>query len=256
MVLFRDESLLVTDKIQAYFSNSKFKHESDYLKLDSNYIIDIQNGEFLYHTNWVRICGIYKAKGNEKFITIGNFVKFDKVRYFYNPTPSKRKVRDLHIVSYVLTDNVSLVPIKDSSKCNCAINRISVDKIQNKSILNQNNDYKMQNTILLLGNLNFERNSYKINPSSFEELDKVYKILNSNNDLKIIINGYTDSVGNAKSNQRLSEKRAKSVAKYLIDKGISQDRISYKGYGSSYPISTNETEEGRAKNRRVEVEFR
>jgi OOP family OmpA-OmpF porin len=73
--------------------------------------------------------------------------------------------------------------------------------------------------------------------------------------MKVRIAGHTDSRGSDEYNQRLSEARAKSVCEYLISRGISADRLSYIGYGESRPIDTNDTEEGRQNNRRVELEI-
>ncbi|MDH8701748.1 OOP family OmpA-OmpF porin [Dysgonomonadaceae bacterium PH5-43] len=84
-------------------------------------------------------------------------------------------------------------------------------------------------------------------------LDKVVELLNANSELKIKINGHTDNTGSERLNSKLSINRAKAVEKYLVDKGISQDRISTEGFGYSKPISDNSTTEGRSQNRRVEI---
>ena len=85
-------------------------------------------------------------------------------------------------------------------------------------------------------------------------LDRDGEILKENPDIKVEIGGHTDSLGSAKANQEISEKRAESVKKYLMDKfNIAGDRMVVKGYGSSKPIANNSTKEGRAKNRRVEI---
>ena len=76
--------------------------------------------------------------------------------------------------------------------------------------------------------------------------------LNIENDIKIQIIGHTDDIGNDQDNQILSEKRAQAVFDALVAKGIDANRLSYLGLGESSPISTNETEEGRRKNRRTE----
>jgi outer membrane protein OmpA-like peptidoglycan-associated protein len=73
--------------------------------------------------------------------------------------------------------------------------------------------------------------------------------------LHIQINGHTDKVGNTLSNQILSEERAKAVLDYLVGQAIDPVRLQYKGYGESKPIETNDTAEGRAKNRRTEFEI-
>lgn len=99
----------------------------------------------------------------------------------------------------------------------------------------------------------FDTNKSSIKPQSYPALDEVVKVLKENSGIKLEIQGYTDSVGSEKYNQALSEKRAKSVYEYFIKKGIKSSQLSYKGYGESSPIASNDTEEGRAKNRRVEL---
>ena len=76
--------------------------------------------------------------------------------------------------------------------------------------------------------------------------------MQTNKYLKIEISGHTDNVGDDKSNQVLSENRAKSVYQYLTTNGIVAERLSYKGFGETVPIASNDTEEGRAQNRRTE----
>ena len=69
----------------------------------------------------------------------------------------------------------------------------------------------------------------------------------------VMIEGHTDSVGNAQSNQRLSERRADSVRSYLVQRGIARDRLSTSGQGQDRPVASNESDSGRQQNRRVEV---
>jgi outer membrane protein OmpA-like peptidoglycan-associated protein len=84
------------------------------------------------------------------------------------------------------------------------------------------------------------------------ELDKLVAFLTKNPNLKIELGGHTDNVGDKKMNQVLSDNRAKAVYSYLVQKGISKERLTTKGYGDTLPIATNDTEEGRAENRRTE----
>jgi outer membrane protein OmpA-like peptidoglycan-associated protein len=81
----------------------------------------------------------------------------------------------------------------------------------------------------------------------------VVQILTENPTLHIAINGYTDNVGSNESNLMLSTNRAKAVMDYFIEKGIAANRLQYKGFGSAKPIANNDTEEGRAINRRTEM---
>ena len=78
-------------------------------------------------------------------------------------------------------------------------------------------------------------------------------MLTKNPTLKIELGGHTDNVGRPEANQRLSEQRAKAVYDYLINKGIPSNRLSYKGYGETQPVATNDTDEGRRENRRTEI---
>ena len=78
-------------------------------------------------------------------------------------------------------------------------------------------------------------------------------MLNENPEVRILIGGHTDGIGDAAYNLKLSEERAKVVFHYLTDKGVAPERLTYKGFGASNPIADNSTDAGRAKNRRTEV---
>jgi len=100
----------------------------------------------------------------------------------------------------------------------------------------------------------FNENKTNIDPMAAKALDRDGEMLKENPDIKVEIGGHTDSMGSEKARQKISEKRAESAKKYLMDKfNIAGDRMVVKGYGSSKPIADNSTKEGRAKNRRVEI---
>ncbi|MDP2811146.1 MAG: OmpA family protein [Rhodocyclaceae bacterium] len=101
--------------------------------------------------------------------------------------------------------------------------------------------------------INFDTGKAIIKPDSFAQLDRVAAALKQAGGLKLEVGGHTDNVGTPDSNQTLSDARAKSVMKYLTDKGIVAGRLTAKGYGQSSPVADNRGEEGRAKNRRVEL---
>lgn len=101
----------------------------------------------------------------------------------------------------------------------------------------------------------FEKSSDKLLAKSFQSLDEVAKILKENASLHLTIEGYTDNLGNPAFNQALSEKRANAVRAYLLKQGIEESKLKAKGFGSEKPVATNETAEGRAQNRRVELKL-
>lgn len=100
--------------------------------------------------------------------------------------------------------------------------------------------------------VNFAFNSSNISNTGKANLDKLATVLANNPDTNISIYGHTDSKGSDAYNQTLSEKRANSVKTYLVSKGISSARMTAKGMGETEPIATNDTDAGRAQNRRVE----
>jgi len=99
--------------------------------------------------------------------------------------------------------------------------------------------------------LYFPYNEYPLNSEYFPQLDYVANILNRYKDFKLIIVGHTDSLGTPLYNMKISERRAKSATDYLNSKGIARNRITFRGEGMSKPVAANDTEIGRAKNRRV-----
>lgn len=105
----------------------------------------------------------------------------------------------------------------------------------------------------ILDNLFFATNKTDILPQSEPTLEELFRILTENPTIRVRITGHTDSVGSDEDNQILSEGRAASVKQSMIDRGIDPDRMETEGKGESMPIATNDTEEGRQLNRRVEV---
>ncbi len=104
-----------------------------------------------------------------------------------------------------------------------------------------------------LENIFYEVDSYDLQAQSKIELDALISFLLENKDVKILIGGHTDNVGTESYNQILSENRAKSVYEFLVSQGVDANRLQYKGFGLNQPVASNDTEAGRAKNRRTEI---
>jgi outer membrane protein OmpA-like peptidoglycan-associated protein len=101
--------------------------------------------------------------------------------------------------------------------------------------------------------IQFDTGKATIQPASANVLGEIVKLLQQNADLKLRVEGHTDNQGNAAANQALSEKRAQAVVAWLTGKGISASRLTAKGFGATKPVADNSTDDGRAKNRRVEL---
>ena len=106
---------------------------------------------------------------------------------------------------------------------------------------------------LILEGVNFEFDSAKLTSDSYAVLDRVVLALQDWPSIRVEVGGHTDSVASDEYNRELSDHRAKVVRDYLISRGSDRSRLEAKGYGESEPITTNDTEAGRAKNRRVEL---
>lgn len=105
----------------------------------------------------------------------------------------------------------------------------------------------------ILENVYFDTGKSSLKPNSFKALNDLAEILKIKNTMVVEIQGHTDNVGSEEDNLKLSQARAIEVRKYLIAKGIQENRISAKGYGSTQPIAYNASDEGKSKNRRTSL---
>ncbi len=106
---------------------------------------------------------------------------------------------------------------------------------------------------IVIYDITFDTGSSEIKPGSYAALRRILGLLQSKADLKLLIEGHTDNVGDASYNQTLSEQRATSIRSWLVSQGVDGGRLRAVGKGLTAPIGSNDTEEGRAKNRRVEL---
>jgi len=106
-------------------------------------------------------------------------------------------------------------------------------------------------TVVLKG-INFKSGSATLTKDSEGMLEKAYTALVTNGNISVEVAGYTDNVGAARANERLSQRRADAVRSWLIGRGIPSTRLTSKGYGSGNPVASNTTADGRAQNRRIE----
>jgi OmpA-OmpF porin, OOP family len=101
--------------------------------------------------------------------------------------------------------------------------------------------------------IHFDTNKATIQPDSEDTLNQIVKLMQDNADLKLRVEGYTDNAGNAAANQVLSEKRAQAVVAWLSAHGVDKSRLAAQGFGDKNPVADNSSDDGRAKNRRVEL---
>ncbi len=119
-------------------------------------------------------------------------------------------------------------------------------------VINIDLERASEGSVAVLNNLFFDVDKFELKEKSSPELQKIIRFMNSNPAIRVEIGGHTDNSGSAVYNRQLSEKRAFSVFTFLINHGIDKKRLVTKGYGPDQPVASNETEEGRQQNRRIE----
>ena len=128
-----------------------------------------------------------------------------------------------------------------------------IEKIDSGFLINVPMSRIKANTFVVLKNIFFDVNKWELKNESITELNKVFELLIKNPSIKIELGGHTDSDSDDHENQILSENRAKSVFEWLVNKGIPNERMTYKGYGESRPLVPNTSSKNKAKNRRTEL---
>jgi hypothetical protein len=231
-----DSSNVGTRYFGIYLSETSIRTETDFRMQIAGFILDeppqIMNPRERYLTdtaNWVPVSGIYKAKGGEQYIAVGGFYPYHDtlvqvlhphraLKHFYRSNEKQ--------LGYYFIDDVSIVPYSVHWE----------PELGKPYILD----------------IYFDFDKSELLQESYFELNKLVDYLQKHPDCKVTITGHTDNFGSENYNLPLSSDRAKAVADYLVANGTDNNRVRFKGLGSTRSIADNETKEGRDKNRRVE----
>lgn len=202
---------------------------------------------------------MYRGFSDALTATIGLRVKF-------GANGNKQHARNISICEYYPTPAPVVIEkiVKDNTVE--TMNRLTKLEAENAAlyqrIKNLENDsifvtrFSNDNVVASFRNIEFEFGSDRLSRDSYATLDQIAETLkDNNNNVRLNVSGYTDYVGTEEFNKQLSLDRANAVKAYMLTKNVPASRITIKGYGESNPIGTNETEEGRQKNRRVEFEL-
>lgn len=127
------------------------------------------------------------------------------------------------------------------------------EQLGNSGVSVQKNGEELN--LIMPGNITFDTDSYAIKGNFYEVLNSINLVLKKYNKTMLVVSGHTDITGKYDYNKTLSFKRAESVAKYFVNNGVDGNRIAIYGYGPDYPVASNDTVDGRAQNRRVELKI-
>lgn len=211
---------------------------------------------------WIEVSGLYRAEGGERYLTIGNFRTLEETAIHRIRIKLSAK---MDYFAYYYIDLVSVVPVARIDQCHCTANSYTVTEKnlwlppKNKIVAEEATGFAdslfgkiVYGKAVELKNIYFDFDKFDLLPQSNREIDKLYRLVAGRSGIMIELTGHTDTVGGSAYNLLLSHNRAKSVADYLIGKGLPASQISYYGYGSTVPVASNATVEGRTRNRRVE----
>ncbi len=190
--------------------------------------------------DWIPVSTRFVAKGTEKYMILGNFKNNARTRKFKTEYTAKQG-------AYYYVD---MVEVKAAEAADTASNENSV-----QSIDTEKDSFRLDKTHVF-ANVLFGFDHFEVLESAADEIHRIFDYLQANQALHIVISGHTDSKGTDDYNQQLSGKRAKAVADCLIQMGIPEKRIIWKGRGGERPIASNDSKEGRKRNRRVEFVIR
>jgi len=254
----------ILDSVGILFTKNDFLFQRNvYSKMSPSLLVKDASTKLTSDTTWQKIVIDYTATGDENFFTIGNFSKRDI-------TGATGNAPEKHFL--VLMDNISIVPLNTDEKlCPDAKQTIEAIYAQNErhDLLYRMIEYYRKNqpeppgisyTIfpktdtIVIPDVLFKTDSYLLNNTNLAILDSIVEKIKKTNLDSLVIEGHTDNVGSLAHNDELSLNRALSVRYYINAGGIfPSDKLFVRGYASTRPVATNQTAQGRQKNRRVEV---
>ncbi len=256
-----DYSRIAIDKLGVCFLDKpvKYEHSNVITNLQPLYI-PLEDEVGMEINEWHQLTLIFKAKGGENDLLIGSFA-IKRLWQTGNTVPkeisspiNKQIERD----AYYYIDDVSLFEYKreviDTTEApENPYFALMKPEIPDTIVLEpQTIEVVPSNIVTTFKNVLFQTGESILSPVSYPELDIIASYMKADPNKYIEIYGHTDNAGDADKNLELSIKRAKAVGNYLIAKGVGSSKVTSIGYGSSKPIGSNETEEGRKQNRRVE----
>jgi outer membrane protein OmpA-like peptidoglycan-associated protein len=254
-ISWSDHSNYYAKSIGASIYRKKPSYTSDYFIFSNPPQIELKQSSGIRQDTltWFKVSGFYRAKGGEKYLSIGNFSqtnfkdRLKRVKWY--------SLNFWHHEAYYFVDAVSFVRIEEYSKEN---DSVMAENLTDTTLFDRNDNYIYQldkDSSIVMENIQFASGENRLLPRSYKDLEFILEYLNENPTKKIQVQGHTDNVGSSTANQKLSEKRAKSVYDYFITNYIEKSRVSYVGMGEASPIATNETGIGRKTNRRVELKL-
>jgi len=241
-----DYCCYVTDGFGAIVSKNKIAHEKNGVismpQSMSNPVLHMLDEA----SSWVLLSDVFTAIGGEEYLTIGNFKQDRDLKIIRRTEDMGAKGNDTW--GYLYVDQVSVKGIKSKTECSCENEMIASLVVDPPLELSEYNKIQLDAVLF-----DFDKDELTVQANI--QLEEVYKLLRKNRAMYMEISGFTDIVGSDGYNLDLSKRRAHQVIEHLKVKGIDELRLKMTFYGSKLPAAPNETDQGRAQNRRVEFQI-
>lgn len=212
--------------------------EKAQLSLDSGNYLNLKD-------QWMEVCFPFYPAKNSKYITIGNFQPVD---FTDKLVVAPRSFKERENYAYYFIDDIAIAQVNNLEECNCDN---SYDYNTHEKIVRDSFPLPL-NEPLIIENIEFAVDSSHFEVIKDDQFQKMLNILKENPSFIVSLVGYTDDTGDKQHNFDLSLARAEAVKNYIVDRGISQDRIFCNGLGDAFPLASNTESVGRSHNRRVE----
>lgn len=241
-----DYCCYVTDGFGAILSKNKIAHEKHGVISFKQSISNPRLNMLDEADTWVLLSDVFVAQGGEEYFTMGNFKPDKELKIIRRTQDMGARGNDTW--GYLYIDKVSVTSIKTKSECSCENDIIASMVVDPPLELSEYNKIKLDAVL-------FDFDKDELTPEAIIQLEEVQKLLRKNRAMYMEISGYTDIIGPDGYNLELSKRRASRVIEYLKSKGIDESRLTMTFFGSQLPVAPNETDEGRAQNRRVEFQI-
>ncbi|MEX1000920.1 MAG: OmpA family protein [Crocinitomicaceae bacterium] len=244
-------SKYASNNIGVNLSKKQYNIDENKSIMTTTHVMHRDNPVFNARFGWEEICATYQAEGGEKFLTIGNFFSNGETK---NDRLKKDKgfVGQQVVAAYYFIDDISVVLIDNESECDCKIKEHEVKTEFIYEVSPVDPEGMSDNLIIQYSELYFGYGKSELTKNDYNHLKNVLKVMNNDPGYKLTILSHMDKEEAADQRYaNLDQERAQSVKEYLVEEGISADRIKIKGMAANEPQDSSGSEIGQAKNRRI-----
>lgn len=238
-----DLGMYVTDGFGAHFSKTAISQDRESVMEVKPQFRNPRLHILDQTDSWVKLSDVFTASGGEQYITLGSFDADHMVSTLQKT--SLVGVDASKDWAYLYIDDMVLKPVESKEECSCLNDKIREEVHDPPLQLSEVKEVELQTVF-------FAFDDSTLDAASKVTLDRTASLMRKNQFLLVRVKGHTDIVGPEGHNQKLSANRAKAVLAYLKDQGVDPKRLEIEWFGSAEPIANNDTQEGRAQNRRVD----